>query len=277
MALKDIGVYVDVSEGGKARTAIAVAMAKAHEAHLTGFYVLPRLDYPLPPEVQVAAELLEAHMKMFKGRASEAKRRFERAVEAAGIDWEWRTAEGALVDMIKVGARYADLLVAGQGEDRELGWLSEAVTDHVVIELGRPVLVVPESGNLGTVGKRIMVAWNESRESARAVHDALPLLERADTVTVARIDPGKAGRVDGPASADAIRRHLDHHGVSAEVFEMHRGGQSVGATLLARAADLKADLIVAGAYGHSRVRELALGGVTEHLFRHTTIPVLMSR
>jgi nucleotide-binding universal stress UspA family protein len=136
------------------------------------------------------------------------------------------------------------------------------------------VLIVPRYGVFGTVGERVLIAWNGSREATRAAHDALPLLKRATKVTVLSIDPDHDSQRRVP-SAD-ITLHLARHGVAAEADSTVALDIAVGDVLLSRAADLGADLIVMGGYGHSRVREMVLGGATRHLLQHMTVPVLMS-
>jgi nucleotide-binding universal stress UspA family protein len=144
----------------------------------------------------------------------------------------------------------------------------------LALGVGRPVLVVPRYGTFERLGERVLIAWNGSREATRAVHDAIPILKRAITVTVLSIDP----EVDSPPrtpSAD-ITLHLARHGIAAEAASTSSVDFGVGNALLSRAADLGADLIVMGAYGHSRMREMVLSGATRHLLQNMTVPVLMS-
>jgi nucleotide-binding universal stress UspA family protein len=145
-----------------------------------------------------------------------------------------------------------------------------------VLEVGRPVLVVPSVGQFPTLGQRVLVAWNASREATRAVHDALPLLRRSRRTQVVVINPqgGAGGHGDIPG-AD-IGLHLSRHGVNAVCERISADDVETGALLLSRAADEGADLIVMGAYGHSRLSELVLGGATRHILRHMTVPVLLS-
>jgi nucleotide-binding universal stress UspA family protein len=176
---------------------------------------------------------------------------------------------------MKLHARYADLTVVGQGIDlkdapHDLAFLPE----ELALGVGRPVLVVPRYGTFETFGERVLIAWNGSREATRAVHDALPLLTRATKVTVLSIDPEPDSGARVP-SAD-ITLHLARHGVSAEADSTVALDMAVGDMLLSRAADLGANLLVMGAYGHSRVREMVLGGATRHILQHMTVPVLMS-
>jgi nucleotide-binding universal stress UspA family protein len=187
---------------------------------------------------------------------------------------EWRCAEGEVAELVMLHARYADLAIIGQRSEHT-GSVSDyypSIAEEVVLGAGRPVLVVPYIGSPATVGKRVLVAWNGSREAARALNDALPILERAEHVTVLVIDADGAGRTPG---AD-IAAHLARHGVRAEASHVPSGGIGIGDALLSRAADLACDLIVMGAYGHSRVREFVMGGASRHMFDHMTVPVLMA-
>jgi nucleotide-binding universal stress UspA family protein len=153
---------------------------------------------------------------------------------------------------------------------------SDFVSD-VVLAAGKPVLIVPYVGHFDQVGKRSFVAWNATREAARALTDALPMLERADGVEVAWFDPGR-GTSDGiqeRARADTAH-YLEQHGIRAHVARHPAAGLDVGDLILSRAADAAADSIVMGAYGHSRLRERILGGATRNVLKSMTVPVLMS-
>jgi nucleotide-binding universal stress UspA family protein len=170
-------------------------------------------------------------------------------------------------------ARYADLVILGQ-VDPEAPAPSSVVPAEVVLSSGRPALIVPYVLRSQSVARRVFVAWNASREAARAVADALPLLQDAEAVVVVSIN-AKLG-VESEQPASDLAHHLARHGVKAEATAIVAKDPTVGAVLLARAADFGADLIVMGAYGHSRSRELLLGGATRHILRHMTIPLLMA-
>jgi nucleotide-binding universal stress UspA family protein len=148
--------------------------------------------------------------------------------------------------------------------------------EHVVLAAGRPVLMIPYAGQPAALGERVLVAWNASRESTRALTDALPLLQRAAQVDVLTVNarPGRDGHGEMPGADIAL--YLARHGVSANVHPTHGEDIGVGEWLLSRAADLGTDLIVMGAYGHSRLREMVLGGATRTILQSMTVPVLMS-
>jgi nucleotide-binding universal stress UspA family protein len=146
----------------------------------------------------------------------------------------------------------------------------------VTLASGRPILVVPYAGRFETVGRCVLIAWNVSREAARAVADAMPLLAAADVVTVLAVDPPPGPGGDGDLPGADIALHLGRHGVEAQIERTVSADVPIGEVLLSRAADLGADLLVMGAYGHSRTRELLLGGATRSILASMTIPVLMS-
>ena len=275
MGLKDLLVHVDNDPTSNSRVDVAVALAAKHGAHLTGLHAMgwPRL--PGYVEVELPPSFLDEQRQYLEGLARQAEERFQARARRRGIQGEWRVEMGDIVGTTKLHARYADLTVVGQGRDLvnapyDLAFLPE----ELVLGVGRPVLVVPRYSTFETVGERILIAWNGSREATRAVHDAIPLLQLAMKVTVLSIDPE---RDSGPRvpSAD-IALHLARHGVAAEAASTVGLDIGVGDLLLSRAADLGVDLIVMGAYGHARVREMVLGGATRHMLQHMTVPVVMS-
>ena len=274
MGLKDLLVHVDTDPACDTRVDVAVALAAKHGVHLTGLHVPGARPLPGYVEIELPPSLREELRRRPEELARQAEERFHERARRRGIRGEWRRDTGDIVGTMKLHARYTDLTVVGQGLDLvdappDLAFLPE----ELVLGVGRPVLVVPRYGSFETVGERVLIAWNGSREATRAVHDALPLLARATKVTVLSIDPHDSGsRVP---SAD-ISLHLARHGVSAEADSTVALDIAVGDVLLSRAADLGSDLIVMGAYGHSRVREMVLGGATRHMLQHMTVPVLMS-
>jgi nucleotide-binding universal stress UspA family protein len=275
MGLKDLLVHVDNDPACGARLDVAAALAAKHGAHLTGLHAMgwPRL--PGYVEAGLPSSFLEEERRLLHERARQAEACFHERAHRLGLRGEWRVDAGDLVATMKLHARYADLAVVGQGLDLkdapvDLGILPEELT----LGVGRPVLVVPRYGVFETVGERVLIAWNGSREVTRAVHDAMPLLKVATKVTVLSIDPAHDPEPRVP-SAD-IALHLARHGIAAEADWTPGLDIAVGDVLLSRAADLGADLIVMGAYGHSRMREMVLGGATRHMLQRMTVPVLMS-
>ncbi len=216
-------------------------------------------------------------MKQLRETAAEAGAAFEKRVAKAGITAEWRAVEAEPGNLLAAHGRYADLVVMGQPEpDSGLLMGGDDLPDRVFLDVGRPVLMIPYVAEYPTIGKRIMIAWDGSRTATRAVHDALPLMAGAEMVSVMCINPpsGEFGLGDLPG-AD-IAAHLARHGITAEADHVVSKDVPVAAMLESRAADFGADLLVMGAYGHARVREMVLGGVTRSILESMPVPVLMS-
>jgi nucleotide-binding universal stress UspA family protein len=203
---------------------------------------------------------------------------FEQAAQRRGISAEWRApTDGEEADPA-LHARYADLAILGQrnpaaDDDAVIG---RPRPEHVTLASGRPILVVPYAGRFATVGRNIVVAWNASREAARAVADAMPLLASAEAATVLAVDPQIGPGAQGDVPGADIALHLARHGVKVQIERTVSAEVPIGEVLLSRLSDLGADLLVMGAYGHSRTRELLLGGATRSILASMTVPVLMS-
>lgn len=269
---KDILVHVDNRPACAQRLAVATQLAVDYEAHITGLYVIPHYPIPTYAEVQIPESVRKAEEKQALATADEARARFDKAVAQAGCAGEWRCERGFADRYLGESARYADLVVMG-APDRTFGGGDDSLVDHMIVGSARPIMFVPEGFSASTTGQRILVAWNAKREAVRAIHDAMPMLERARDVDVVAIRP-PSGEGDIP-TAD-ICRHLARHGVHADGDDLAASDIDVGDALLARAAERDRDLIVMGGYGHTRLRETILGGVTKHMLGSMTVPVFMS-
>jgi len=274
MGFKDILVYVDATKTAPACLDVATMLAAAHEAHLTALHVSP------PPFVMGdfgpggAAEVIRWQEEQTRAMAARAEQQVGAARQRSGRDIEWRRAAGEILPAVRLHGHYADIVVVSQGGREDEPMSIDLLPETIVMGCGRPALVVPAYGTFPQLGERVLVAWNRTREAARAVHDALPILTRARTVQIVEVNP-PAGSEPHVAGAD-IALHLARHGVKAEVEGAMVSDIDTAATILSRAADLGSDLLVMGAYGHSRLREFTLGGVTRHVLQHMTVPVLMS-
>jgi nucleotide-binding universal stress UspA family protein len=276
MAIKDILVHVTESSDEDGRAAAAAALAKAHDAHVTGLFT--RYITPLPAYVQsqIGTELIEHQRNMFDEMVQDAQSAFTKRMEAEGVSAEWRSVDGEPGHTLTVNARYCDLLIMGRrdasGSDGALHLVQTAV-----LESGKPVIMMPASAPARPLGRHVLAGWSGTRESARAIDAALPLLAAAERVDVIAVDP-REGDADahGQIPAADLCRHLARHGVRAEAQSVSSTGHGAGEILLARAVADGADLLVIGAYGHSRWREMVLGGATQHVLHHAKIPVLMA-
>jgi len=281
MALKDILVHLDVTPRCMARLTVAAGLAARNGAHLTGLHVIdiPSANYfygaampfvPANPE-----EIVERMRAEAREAAAPIEAAFRDCLHREGIEGEWRLVEGNPPATVALHARYADLIVVGQ-PNPYAPQDGDAITVTTVMTAGRPVLAIPFAGDFPTIGERVLVAWNASREAARAINDALPLLIGAKQVTILAINPQRGVGGHGEVPAADIALHLARHGLRAEAAHTVAKDISDGEALLSYAADIGADLIVAGAYGHSRARELVFGGVTRTLIAEMTAPVLLS-
>jgi nucleotide-binding universal stress UspA family protein len=280
MSYKDLLVVLDRAADAGERIAVAAMLAERSGAHLVGLYPVPDPAFPARAGYLDLA-LIESAYQEFRLRATadaDAMREtFENAARARGLSFEWRAAGENWDGDPALHARYADLTVLGQidPDNAEMAAFRPR-PERVTLASGRPILVVPYAGHFATLGRRVVIGWDASREATRAVADALPLLTAAEQVSVLAVDPreGPAGHGETPG-AD-ISLHLARHGVKAAIERTVSAGVPIGDVLLSRAADLGADLLVMGAYGHSRARELLLGGATRTVLDSMTVPVLMS-
>jgi nucleotide-binding universal stress UspA family protein len=277
MALKDILVHLDGSKHCRDRVDAAASLAARHDARLTGVFVRTTPHVPQFVMSQLGPEVAQAQRRFADEAAAKAKAVFDDVLKGYEITSEFRAPEGELVETLVLHARYADLVIVGQYDRHDDNMADEReAADQVILDSGRPVLVIPYAGRHTTIGDKVLVAWNASREATRSVSDALPILQHAREVEVLAINPrhnGVNGHGDIPG-AD-ICGHLARHGVKATAEHVVAHDVDVGNMLLSRASDAGADLIVMGAYGRSRLRELVLGGATWHILHHMTVPILM--
>ena len=276
MTLKDILVHVDSSPRSKARIEVATLLARRFAAHVVGLHV-QRLDMlPGYAAIQMRDALMRLGRDAAERAADAAKTQFERQLAGIQLSTEWRTATGVVEELVALHARYADLCILGQPSPETTPMLDEAALDRILLETGRPVLVVPYAGRFDTVGTRVLVAWDGSRAATRAISDAMPFLTSAETVTVLAVNPRHGIRGHGDTPCADIALHLARHGIKVQAAYDVSKEIGVADVLLSRAADMGADLIVMGAYGHPRVLEMVLGGDTRSMLEHRTAPVLMS-
>ncbi|KZB62969.1 universal stress protein UspA [Thalassospira lucentensis] len=277
---RDILVHIDNSAPCAQRLSVALKVAKAQKAHLTGLFLLPYAEIPRFMEVQISQEIVNQQRAAMAETAKEAKRDFAKACEDAGVTFSWQEtpcSAAEIADTVAMYARHHDLTVLGQYDPDSADPSSTSeMPDKAILTAGTPVLVVPYAGRFETIGERVMVAWKPYREAVRAVNDGMAFLENAKSALVLCADPNKGARDSIPVPGVDIGSRLERHGVNVRKENMNASGISVGDLLLSRAADESIDLIVCGAYGRPRLRELMMGGVTQHLLRHMTVPVLMS-
>ncbi len=214
MAYKDILVYAESDKAGAARLDLACSLAAAHQAHLAALHVSTPPYIPAMTGGAIPVELIRSQEDYQRQQAEAAREAVARAHQRSGVELEWRLAAGELAGTALLHSRYADLVVIGQATVDNDGPLeSDILPETIVFGAGRPALIVPRYGKFPTCGERILIAWKRSQESTRAVHDALPFLTRAKSVTVMEVNPEKG---DTHIAGADIARHLARHGVKAE-------------------------------------------------------------
>ncbi|HZW12001.1 MAG TPA: universal stress protein [Noviherbaspirillum sp.] len=277
MAYKTILVHVDESSHAGERIKIAAAIAMTQKAHLIGTAVTGASRYLV--QARMLAELdpnLRTHLDFMRQRARRGLTDFEAAVQMLGLkSFEKRLVDDEAGGGICLQARYADLVVIGQNDPNEISPVTMPdFPQYVVLNSGRPVLIVPYAGRFDNIGGRVLIAWNASMEATRAIASAMPLLERAQMVEVVVFNPRAQTQAYGPRPGQDMAEFLARHDIKTEV--LLQDADRVGEALLSLAGDRSADLIIMGGYGHNRFREILLGGVTRTVIESMKVPVLMS-
>lgn len=278
MSYKTVLVHVDESKHASERIKIAATVAMAEGAHLIGTATTGASRYLV--QTRMLAEMdpnLGEHLRFLRERAERGLADFETTARKIGIpSFEKRLVDDEAGGGICLQARYADLVVIGQNDPREISpVVMPDFPQYVVLHSGRPVLLVPHQGRFDTIGKRVLIGWDESMAATRTITNAIPLLRRADIVEVAVFNPESQPQVHGAVPGSDIALYLARHDIKVDVLQRKTDAE-VGDALLSLANEVNADLIVLGGYGHARFREIMLGGVTSTVLDTMTVPVLMS-
>ena len=276
MSYKTLLVHIDDSRRSDTRLALSLELAQRWDAHLIGLYVVCQDIFRPVLRHDRTLSLLQLETQEAE-RRDKARDTFLAAAERAGRSAEWRAPPGPALDVAMLHARHADLLVLGQQDPNDpASYVTPHFVGDLVLGAGRPAIVIPYAGEVRTLGENVLVAWDGSREAARAAADAMPLLQRARHVGIEIVRHHGQPHPDAPEGID-VAGWLESHGVRASFSTTpHHVGVGTGATLLNRASDLHADLLVMGAYGHARARERVFGGVTRTMLESMTVPVLMA-
>jgi nucleotide-binding universal stress UspA family protein len=278
--LGEIVVFIDGHNDTAGILEFAGILAQEHGARLISVFMQPEPTVT-PAETFARGKgmqtTIEVHRAQLERIEAERRAQFEDIVRRHGIrpESEWRSLP-YLSSEVGVHAYYADLVVIARPESAGETAGPPGLAESLVLSSGRPIIVFPPRGTVSQV-RRILVAWNATRESIRAVADALPLLVRAKAVEVLIADHERNRAGHGQEPGADIARHLARHGAQVEVRRLSSNGKDVGRLLLSQAAAFGADLLVMGAYGHSHLREWMFGGVTRTVLYEAGLPVLMSR
>jgi nucleotide-binding universal stress UspA family protein len=274
--IKDIVANLSVGISRDVATEFAVSVAATLDSHVMGIAFRYEPLVPLTDRYGFPAEVMDLQRVENEKRATAAMAAFDEAARRAALSAQSRMLDVPVASAPDVFARVArrfDLAIMGQPEP-ETPALERLIVEAALFDSGRPVLIVPYIQRKGLTLDRVIVAWDGSRSAARAVADAVPLLVRAKATEVLTMasEPAKSDEMPG---AD-IAHHLARHGVKVEVDSIVTVETDVASTILSHAADISADFLVMGGYGHSRLREFVLGGVTRGILGSMTVPTLMS-
>ncbi len=278
MAIKTILLHLHDRRRAERLLQSAVPLARDANAHLIALGVIPPFVVLPAFDGMGATVAVDEHRTAYGSELTHLKAMFENATVGQPLHAEWREADsgfGTVAGTIIEHGRCADLIVACQ---KDAQWGSTNLLEdpeHLAMESGRPVLLIPNSGRNTLPAARVTVAWNGRREAARAVFDAVPFLQRATDVNVVWINPEK-DLIAGDLPAAEISAALARHGVNVQASQATAIGADAGPELLRQAAVFGSDLLVMGCYGHSRLRELVLGGVSRHVLAEMRLPVLLS-
>jgi nucleotide-binding universal stress UspA family protein len=273
--LKDVVVNLSGRTPRDFAAEYAISIAATFGAHITGISFVYEPVIPDGTLGGIPADLIELQREENSKVANQAVNRFDVGVKKAGISAETRVLDatfgGAATRFAQIARRF-DLAVVGQAQ-REGGAGDELMIEGALFESGRPIVVVPYIQQPGLTLERVLACWDGSRTAARAIGDAMPFLERAKAVDIVIVtEERKSEEMTGTN----MRAHLVRHGVAASVKRVTKGDIAIEDALLSYAADIGADFMVMGGYGHSRLREFILGGVTRGILASMTVPVLMS-
>lgn len=272
-AKPDVLIHLRCVDAPTRAGAVGLALAKRLGGWATGLHVVPIAPAAFASPEAVALYINDAddlYRDALKGGPA-----WRAQLDAHGVDGEWQVAQGDAIEALCHASRWSDLVVVERPQlvpDAPIGW---GTVSRTVFGVSAPVVVVPETATCTTVGAHMLVAWNQSRESMLAIRGALPLLRKAERVSVLDGDPGESPFGLRYLPQLDLRAWLQRRGVDAH-FQRFDADKDRGGALLAAAHTAGADLIVMGAWGHSRIAELVLGGVTRYLFQHSDLPLLVA-
>lgn len=270
MAIKDILVYLDNDDACTNRIRSSAKLCHQLGAHLTGVYITRTLKVHPYPYTYLPASAFETMAANADIQRAEVEKIFLDLCSAEGITGEFRSINSQLSNGLSIQSRYTDLLIIPQRHGDEPNLNIEFQMAEILTSSACPVLVLPENSKAMTqLPSRVMIGWNGSHESARALMLALPMLSQVEKVDIVSVSTDDTEATD-------IARHLARHDLDVNVHLIEGNGSNVDGMLLNQALSLESEMVVMGAYGHSRFREHLLGGATKYMLDHAILPVLYS-
>lgn len=273
---RDIVVNLNLHNGKKFTEDYAVSLAGTFNAHITGIAIAIVPHVPGASLGYLPIETIEAQQRANEEAAEKAIDVFNAATASAGVTgapYVLRSGSDTAAEQFSHIVRRFDLSIFGQSEPETAG-LDTTIAEATLFGSGRPIIIVPYIQKTPLKLDRVMICWDSSRAATRAIADAMPLLERAGEVELVTIATERGKQIE--ITGIDMGHHLARHGLKVQVHRIVRGEAEVVDALLSHAADSGSDFLVMGGYGHSRLREFLLGGVTRSILRTMTIPTLMS-
>ena len=278
MEYKNILLHLDHSSGCRNRLETALELARRYDATITGLFVVPNYIVPSYVEAQISVDLITDVTDKAIARATQTLADYHKLADEANANMEAHVLEGQVIPILREHSKYADLLLLGQDQPDDPDNTSYGLADALLFEGACACMVVPHSGKVEEPGKRVLVTWNASRESARALREAMPFLSGAESVVVLSTEPDGIDTdiARGHPHARELARFLESHGIESVSSGISDTDMSPSEAITGQAADMNADLIVMGAYGHTRLREIILGGVTRDLLKQAPVALLLA-
>lgn len=273
MSIKSILFHLTNDDKLANRLEVAFGLANDYGASVTGVYAITPAAPPTSFMGYIPPEFIEKTRAIETEKATAAIKLFEETAAKAGISAQAVKEEGYALEVLNKHALSSDIVLVGQVDpDDDTLAPYEYLADELVVSCAQPVLAIPYAGKYQNFGQHILVGWNNTREAAKAMHYALPFMKNAKEVTLLSINPESDQSNENAAALE----HLKRHGVNAKLKVTQWNDVGVGNALLDSLVDMNADMLVMGAYGHSRIREMILGGATQEILNHMTAPILFA-
>jgi nucleotide-binding universal stress UspA family protein len=280
MAYKTIMVCLNEVDRIERLLDFATEIADHQNAHIVGLYVIPAVQIYPSVTIDLSSQVFEGYRDFFNGHSHRVKETFDSRMRRTGLKFEWCLVNGEsplVADTAIEHGMAADLVIASQVDRGDSFGVELDFVERLVMGLGRPLLLVPNAMTSRTLCGKVLIGWNGTREAARAAFDAIPLLQQAEAVTITWVDPQKTLEAPRTVPCAELATALTRHNITATAEGFPTAGLTAGQALKMRALDLGADLLVMGAYGHTRISEFVFGGATDFMLKDMPIPILMSR
>lgn len=279
MTYKTLLVSLNEIERLDAVLHVAASLANEQKSHVLGLYVIPAPAVYPAVGPYVVPEVFDGLTRYFEEQSKGAKRKFDAVLKRGDLSGRWLEVKAlapVISETVSEIGRIADLVVVSETNRDGKNGAELDFVENVILGAGRPVLVLPRKSDPDLNTNLIVCGYNGSKESARAVHDAVPILRKAKDVRLLWVDPARDTEPAGAPPRTAMAESLHRQGVKAKAESVLSNGVNPAEAVMMKARELGAGMIVMGAYGHSRIREFVLGGATRHALSNLTVPLLMS-